>query len=468
MDGELLAATARTDVTPPPGIAHANWGAQSHERAAGVDMPLWATSLALSDGDTTVVVVDLDVLYLWPEDARRVRTAVADATELPRPHVRISYTHTHSGPSLNRDTWAEAGIEQIDPYLAALEDDAAGVAWKAVRDLEPARMAAGSGTCGIAVNRRFRRPEDGEVIVGRNPDGPVDREVGVLRIDAADGDPLATVLSYACHPITAGPDNDLITPDYPGQTKRTVEAATGSTCLFLQGATGDIGPVRGVARGGIEEYRPLGRRLGHAASQVWWGLDPSDRAESYSETLPSGAPLAVYDVTCPDPEPVDVGVRTTAIDLPVRDLPDPESLRDEYERHADRLASLREAGADESDISAAAKDARQAEIRTGVAERYADDETVSLELQVFALGDDVVLAAVPGEPFVEIGLGVKDGSPYDHTFFSGYTNAGIAYVPTADAYPEGGYEVEITPFAPDAAETLVCETVAALEAERGE
>lgn len=468
MDGELSAATARTDITPPPGIAHANWGAQSHERAAGVDMTLWATALALSDGETTVVVVDLDVLYLWPEDARRVREAVADVTDLPTSNVRVSYTHTHSGPSLNRDTWANAGVKMIDPYIAALEDDVSGVAWKAVRDLEPARLAAGSGTCDIAVNRRFPRPEDGEIIVGRNPDGPVDHGVGVLRIDTFDGDPLATVVNYACHPITVGPDNDLITPDFPGQTKRTVESATGSTCLFLQGATGDVGPVRGIVEGGIDEYRPLGHRLGHAASEVWWKLDPTGRKESYSETLPSGSPLAVYETTYSDPEPLSFGVRTETAVLPVRDLPDPEALHVEYQRHTERLATLRESGADESEISAAAKDARQAEISVGFAERYADREAVEIELQAFTLGEEIALVAVPGEPFVEIGRAVKEQSPYEHTFFSGYTNAGIAYVPTADAFLDGGYEVEITPFAPGAADTLVSEVVDALAAEYSE
>src|SRR5215203_867808 len=105
----LYAGVARTDITPPLGIAHAGWGAQTHQRAGGIDLPLWATALALSDGDETVVIVDVDLHYL-----------------------------------------------------------------------HAARIAAGNGSCAIAVNRRFHRPGDGAVIVGRNPDRPVDHQVKLL------------------------------------------------------------------------------------------------------------------------------------------------------------------------------------------------------------------------------------------------------------------------------------------------
>jgi len=338
----------------------------------------------------------LDVLYLPPGIARHAREAIAERTELPESHVRVSYTHTHSGPSLHTDVWVERGVDLVEPYVTGLIDQAAGVAWEAVESLRPARLAAGTGRCEIAVNRRFRRPEDGAVVVGRNPDGPVDHEVGVVRVDGTDGEPIATLLDYACHPITVGPDCDLLTPDYPGQAKRTVETATESTCLFLQGAAGDVGPVRGVARGGLEEYRPLGRRLGHAASRVWWRLDPTGRRERYAETLPSGAPLAVYETERPDPPDREIRVGTREISLDVRDLPSPVEAREAYDRATERLADLRKRDADEEAVGDAVTEARQAGIRAGVAERFAGRETASWELQAFALGDDVALAAVPG------------------------------------------------------------------------
>jgi hypothetical protein len=73
----LLAGVVRADITPPVGIAHANWGAQAHERAAGVDLPLWATALVLSDGNVTTVIVDLDIIGLRGESAEKTRQSNA-------------------------------------------------------------------------------------------------------------------------------------------------------------------------------------------------------------------------------------------------------------------------------------------------------------------------------------------------------------------------------------------------------
>jgi hypothetical protein len=464
MTRTLSAGVARIDLTPPPGIAHAGWGAQTHERAAGVDLPLWATALALSDGEQSAVIVDLDLIYLWDREAPAVRQAVADLTGLPLSHIRLSYTHTHSGPVVGSTwtTWIKDGAEMIPAYDQSLPHRVAGVAWQALQNLRPARLAAGRGQCRIGVNRRFQRPEDGAVIVGRNWDGPVDPEVGVLRLDDLDGRPLAAVVNYACHPITVGPDAQLITPDYPGALKRVVEAATGATCLFLQGAAGDIGPVRGVARNGLHEYRRLGAILGHEASRVWWELEPRRRAERYAGTLESGAPLAVYeDELLADPDAtMRVGLQN--IRLPLKQLPAPEAFEAEAAEHAARLAGLRASGGDREALLRETMLAKRAAMRGDLARQLHGQTHRNVEAQAIAIGDQVALLAVPGEPFVEIGLEIKRRSPFKHTFFSGYSNTGWAYIPTAAAYPLGGYEVEITPFTPEAAGVLVEESLALL------
>ena len=462
----LFAGVARTDITPPVGIAHAGWGAQTHERAASVDLPLWATALALGDGEQSVVLVDVDLIYIWEHEAVAVRQAIADLTGLPLSHIRISYTHTHSGPVNGRtwSSWIKAGAEMVPPYDASLPHRLAGVAWAALRNMRPVRVAAGSGACGIAVNRRFRRPEDGAVVVGRNWEGPVDHEVKLIRIDGQDGAPLAAIVHYACHPITVGPDCDLITPDYPGVVKRVVEQATGATCLFLQGAAGDIGPTRGVARGGLHEYRRLGAILGHEASRVWWEIESPSRRERYLGTLESGAPLAIYA-----DEPVEDGgrgaklrVATRQVELPLKELPAPEVLEAAFEQHAARLDELRATGGGDDEIRRETMLSKRAAMRADMARGLAGQTQRTVELQGFAIGDEIALIALPAEPFVEIGLSVKRASPFKHTIFSGYSNVGWAYLPTAEAYALGGYEVEITPFSPAAAGQVVEASLALL------
>jgi hypothetical protein len=452
---KLIAGVARADITPPIGVAYANWGAQRHQRARGIDLPLWATALALSDGETKLVTVDLDAVY--GRNAVEMREATAELTGLPLSHIRLSYTHTHSGPSGGR--WIADGMEAYKRYQAGLVHQVAGVAWRALESLRPACIAAGSGTARIGVNRRFQRPEDGAVICGRNWEGPLDPEVKVLRIDHEQGEPLATVVHYACHGTTVGPDNDLITPDFPGVVRRVVEQATGSMCLFLQGAAGNVQNTRGGAQGGIQEYRRLGAILGHEASRVWWELEIPERRERYVGTLESGAPLAIYEdehIPCQD-GPLRVIVRT--IQVPLKSLPNPGPIEERLKRETARLNKLRAAGASDEAIREQTMVCKRIDRRATTARRFEGKTQTELELQGFAIGDGIALIAMPGEAFVQIGMAVKRNSPFDHTLFSSYTNDPGGYMPTADAYPLGGYEVERTPYSPEAADLVIEESL---------
>lgn len=464
MTQHLSAGVARIDITPPPGIAHAGWGAQTHQRAAGVDLPLWATALALSDGTQTVVIIDIDLIYLWEPEVYDVQKAVVALTGLPASHVRLAYTHTHSGPvnGSSWTSWIKEGTEMVAAYDASLPHRLAGVAWAAMQNMQPVRAGAGSGSCAIGVNRRFQRPEDSAVIVGRHWAGPVDHEVKVVRLDTLAGEPLAAIVNYACHPITVGPDAELVTPDYPGVVKRVVEQATGATCLFLQGATGNIGPVRGGARHGLQEYKRLGQILGHEASKVWWNIELPVRQERYVRTLESGAPLAIYADEPVEEPPARLRVGTRPMQLPIKDLPAPEKLEAELAGYVAQLDQLRAGGGSEAEIIQATMSAKRAKMRADIARQLRGQSHRTFEAQVFAIGDEIALFGMPGEPFTEIGQQVKQQSPFKHTLFSGYSNVGWAYIPMPDAYPLGGYEVEITPFSPDAAAIVVDESLALL------
>ncbi len=464
MKRQFSAGVARVDITPPPGIAHAGWGAQTHQRAKGIDLQLWATALALSDDDETVVIVDIDLIYLWETEAPRVRQKVAELTGLPPSKIRLSYTHTHSGPVTGSgwSSWFTEGVDMVEAYDHSLPHRIAGVAWEALKNLTPARVAAGNGACTIGVNRRFRRP-DGAMVVGRNWDGPVDPDVKLVRIDELSGQPLAALVNYACHPITVGPDCELITPDYPGVAKRVVEEATGATCLFLQGAAGDIGPIRGVARHGLDEYKRLGAILGHEASRVWWELEVPPRREHYVDTLESGAPLAVYEEKPMEEADGELRIGTRSMELPIKEMREPDELEADLAAHVARLDQLRSKSADAEAIIDETMQAKRAKMRADLARDLQGQTHRTFEAQVFAIGETIALASVPGEPFVEIGLQIKERSPFEYTLFSGYSNIGWAYIPVPDAYPLGGYEIEVTPFSPDAAGIIVEEMLALLD-----
>jgi hypothetical protein len=70
-----------------------------------------------------------------------------------------------------------------------------------------------------------------------------------------------------------------------------------------------------------------------------------------------------------------------------------------------------------------------------------------------------VLIGIPLEPFAQIGMAIRERSPFAQTFFSGYSNGWKGYLPTRADYSLGGYEVDTTPYASEAAELLTEEII---------
>jgi hypothetical protein len=457
MTPALRAGAARADITPPLGIAHAGWGAQVHQRAEGVDQDLTATALVLAGPDAQAVILDLDLCVVGQPLADRIRQATAALTGIPVAHVRLSYSHTHSGPLLGPG-WMTEGEELIPAYVESLPGRIAGAAWEAQRRLRPARVAAGTGASDIAVNRRLKLP-GGRVVCGRNHDGFVDREVRVLRIDDAGERPIAVLVNYACHPTIMGPPNRLLTPDYPGVVRRVVEQATGATCLFLQGAAGNVHAAVDYV-GDPAVYHRLGAILGHEAARVALGLATVPRKERLVTVLESGAPLGIY-ADEPDGEPDGtLRVATRPVTLAVREYPSLADAAADARRLATRLAELR-GRAGEDELREAVGMARRAGMLADKARQYEGRADVAAELHGIRIGP-AALVGFPGEPFAEIGARVKAASPFLHTFFSGYTNDYLGYLPTTDAYPDRGYEVDTSPFRPGSDERLVEASLALL------
>jgi hypothetical protein len=456
---QLHAGVARCDITPPIGIAQGNWSAQLHERSEGVDLPLLCTALAIADDAEEVIIAEWDLLYppsgAWLAEAR---ARISSLTGVPGDHIRISASHTHSGPSLDQP-WFEAGAEMIGPYVASLTDRLAGVCMAAHRAMRPAFVGGGKGSC--AVNASRRRPhQPGRPMLAPNPAGFSDHEVGVIRIDDAGGQPIAVLANYAAHPTILAWDNRLISPDYPGTLRRTVESITGATCLFLQGAAGDQDTLRDYSCE-VEDARWVGKQVGIEAARVAELIETRPTRLTIGRFVESSWTMGVAE-RVPDGEP-DGTVRCVAqrLDLPLwqRHPPTAEELA-HLEALKRGLAELRERGAPADDIREANRLARRATLDLFVAQRRSQGETLPIEIQAIRIGA-CALVGIPVEPFAAIGAQVKALSPFATTFFSGYTNGVEMYMPTADAYPEG-YEVWMTPFAPEAAGLTVEESLALL------
>ena len=465
------AGVARCDITPPVGIAHGNWSAQVHERAEGVDLPLTCTVLAASDGQEEVIIAEWELISPptgdWLVEARRRITAL---TGVPATHIRLSAAHTHSGPNL-RDTWFEAGAEMIAPYVASLTDRLAGTALAAWRGMRPARVGGGKGQCAVNSNRRrpWQAPPGAPPSVGPgrsrdtilmtpNPDGFSDHEVGVIRIDGEDGRPLAILVNFAAHPTILSWHNRLISPDYPGTVRRTVESLTGATCLFLQGAAGNQDTIRDFGNR-TEDAVWVGRQIGLEATRVAEWIETAPTRVEVDHTVESSWRCGVVRRT-PTGE-ADGTVRCVsqrvALPLAYREPPTADEIS-HVDQLTQRLADLRAEGAPDETVRAANMAVRRALLDLWNTRRRSQGPQIEIEFQAMRLGS-TALVGIPVEPFAEIGAAVKARSPFATTFFSGYTNGVEGYLPTAEAHAEGGYEVWMSPFAPEAAGVAVEESL---------
>src|SRR5262249_16727944 len=110
---------------------------------------------------------------------------------------------------------------------------------------------------GFAMNRRL--PTEKGYQNSPNPDGPVDHDVPVLRVER-DGKLRAVLFGYACHNTTLSFQQWC--GDYAGYAQQYLEEAhPGTTALVLSGCGGDQNPY---PRGQLEQAQQHGRSLANA------------------------------------------------------------------------------------------------------------------------------------------------------------------------------------------------------------
>ena len=460
----LLAGVARADITPPVGIAQMNWGSQTHIQAVGIDPAgMVATALVISDGQQKFVMVDVDRLYV-----QGLEPAIERASErigVPAAHIRLGASHTHSGPFLSAQK-GPAGIDLSRYQKVVLRhrdqvvDKIVGAIVEANSRLRPVHLYAGRGTGTININRRFRSQVNTPPAVGRNPEGFVDRELVVVRIDDAKGKPYAILANFPCHGTVLAHENKFISPDWIGMTRRVVEQAfPGALCLFFQGAAGNQGPVEGFT-GDLHVAHRLGSILGHEIAAATLGIETVERAPTFEGFVESTAYLAKQPWRVKGPRDATMKFTSKIIPLPRRTYTAKE-LIDMEARVADAQKKV--------EMAKKRDDPWKQHQANAQLRRFSDllhqwkrpvaASPARVEVQILRIGN-VAIVAMPGEPFAEIGVAVKKASPFAFTMFCGYSSGiGGDYIPTRSEYQHGGYEVERTPYGLGAAEKLVRETI---------
>ncbi|HUU42729.1 MAG TPA: neutral/alkaline non-lysosomal ceramidase N-terminal domain-containing protein [Planctomycetota bacterium] len=235
---EVTVGHARRDITPPAGTWMMGYAART-KPCEGVHDPIYTNAVAVSDGSKTVVVITLDVSSVDGEVTRRIKAGV-EAGGGPGPaDVVINTSHTHSGPATAERTYTP----RADAYLPDMIAATVAAATEALKTMKPATLSVGAAPLDIGCNRRAQAA-DGTVKIGANPDGPRLAEVTVWRF-ARDGADDVVLFSTPLHPSVMGPENYLISADWVGAARTSIERHTpGVRTVFLQGCCGNQSAYR--------------------------------------------------------------------------------------------------------------------------------------------------------------------------------------------------------------------------------
>lgn len=404
------AAVVKVDVTPSTPKQLAGYPAR---QSTGVHDRIWHRIVALDDGTTRFFLVSSDFCVfspsLYDETAARLKAEAG----VDRLHFWWTLTHTHSAPEIGPHGLPKLMMPERYPhdwdreYTAAVQHSLIDGVKEAAAKLAPARLAVGTGRALANINRRARDPE-GRISLGLNPEGPADRQIGLLRIEREDGSLLALVANYAMHGTALGPANRLISGDAPGTVAAYVEEKLGAPMLYINGAAGDMAPIYSV----LPNFR--------AAHITEFNVLLGDRILAANQALPRAVS----------------NVRLRAGEKVVETARRPDFAWDDSLKNYLRIAGE----------------------GPGV---------VRVPVRFLFLNDDTVLWAAPLELFSEIAMHVRNLSPFRNTFYFGYANGWLGYLATRRAFAEGGYEPRTSAFTAQAEDDFTNVVVGYLQGSPG-
>jgi hypothetical protein len=398
------AGVARADTTPAVPVRMAGYASRT-SLSQGVAHPLAAKALALADAnDHKIVLVTCDIIGFRRTFTERVASRVKAKHGLPREDIVLFASHNHAGPAPVEPA-GQAGANQASregfannvAYTRDLEDKIVALVGEALGKLQPVSLTYGIGRAHFALNRR--EPTAKGIKLGKNPAGPTDEAVPILRVQQADGKPLAIVFGYACHNTTLRPDMLKIAADFAGYAQDRIEAdCPSAAALFVTGCAGDADPH---PFGTLEMAKEHGDEL---AAAVKFVLDHP----AWLKPL-SGPLLTAYtETTIHFSGPTD---RVSYEKL----LNDPNQGR---RRHARRMIEALDQGQP---------------IRADYP-HYA--------IHALALGDQLTLVALSGEVVVDYAIRLQKelGGEGRTLWVAAYANDVIGYIPSTRVLKEGGYE----------------------------
>jgi neutral ceramidase len=446
----LKVGVAEVDITPPVGFPMAGY---YHERLAeGAIDPLKAKAIVFRDSKSEAALVVCDLIGIATDLSQAIRKRASEKAGIPAANIVISATHSHTAPDYMKELYLNLGGQRQEPlraeYIEKLISGPVEAIVKAHAAAKPAVLETGSAAqqTPVSFNRRFVM-RDGSVktwMSHSNPDvvraaGPIDPEIGLLAIKNEGGKPLGILSNFALHLDTVG--GQKWSADYPYFIEQSLRKGAGSEfiSIFGTGCCGDINHS--------DPRRPERNKADFIGNAI---------GESIHKQLPQLKRL----------ERSDLVVKSRIVRLPLQDATKEEvdhsiqvlqtAQRKEKVDFLEHVTAYKKLILDQ--FRHREPHAKTAEhITWGLSRSLAGiGETLPVEVTVMTLGSDVAIVCLPGEVFVELGLAIKQGSPFRTTMVIELSNCvETIYIPTRAAYAGGSYEVTNSATQPGSGELLV-------------
>src|ERR1035441_6774401 len=385
--GTFRASAVKVDITPSSPQWVAGYKARQSD---GVRDRLFHRIAALDDGKTTVYFVSTETCLMSPAYVDKVKKDIQAQLGIPPRSVWWLATHTHSAPEIGPpgvaqaympERYNQASAGESNPDYTEFEEAKLIEGLRQARqELQPAKLALGIGFSTANIDRRAM-DDQGKMTIGLNPDGPTDRQIGLIRLETLDGKLIALLANYPIHGTVLGEENLKITGDLQGVVSEYVEKKLGAPMLFINGAEGNLAPIYSVypdpESGHLDQFRVL---VGDRILQAYQRMGG----------MTSDVVLTESEITVESP------LRPT--------LKWPSSLGN-YARNAPGGVTL-----------------------------------VRIPVKFLEINHEALLWGAPVELFCKIAVDVRNQSRFPFTFYYGLLDGWLGYLATAEAGHQGGYE----------------------------
>ncbi|MDD4144502.1 MAG: hypothetical protein PHN68_07695, partial [Prolixibacteraceae bacterium] len=429
---------------------------------------MYVKALVMKSGNTSAVIITVDAVAIGGIGSvgndyfTAVRSQVNEELGIEPQNVLINASHLHgAGYNVCEDVEARTlqAVMQARQNMVPVNAGAGSGYEDRITENHILKLKNGKGW---AIRHANPLPPDEEI----ESVGPIDPEIGILRLDKKNGETLAIVYNFTGHPYQSITEE---TGGYPGFASKLIEKniSDGTIALFIQGFCGDVIPILYKDVHSVRDQEPLGTMLGLSALEAIRKIKPVKTGE-----------LNVISEVVKFPRKTDYVERIAAMETEQEELL--RSLRgtslnfktflplyikynifEEYPSYySHRYLHEKDLGRndleklDEENRRNIAKYLRNIHAMEKLARlqynidlakdrkienESAGESTMDVEIQAMKVGD-FVLVTFPAEVSVQVGLNIKEKSPYSNTFVAGYTNGYIHYTPTADQFGSGAYQ----------------------------